>query len=171
MLTDICNSSQNIWPRPEAYSELCVLSKYLNMFLKHKPETLWRMFFRRGTQVQSTWNGCLPFVDYFPGQIICFKRNLHPLWGLLNNAKAVVSRIFGYKSASVQDPLMSMDDTITCAMRGKMDRYEILAKQLIPFSGDSALPGVPGIICVPWTSTTTKLNGMALKVSAPLCHL
>ena len=69
-------------------------------------------FYTSKTEISSTWVRHKSFIDYFPGQIICLKKNWNPTWGLYNNAKGVVVGICFEQPDDAEHPHATLHEII-----------------------------------------------------------
>ena len=122
-------------------------------------------FYTSDTAVNSTWKKHLPYIDYFPGQIVALKKNWNPTWGLFNNAKAVIVGIQwanGHSQAS-----QNIYEAIDNALHDRFIPYNILIRPFAGLQGVSASAIQKDVICAAWTISTTKCHVIRLELSGP----
>lgn len=126
------------------------------------------IFYTSDDSIKAEYTCPLPYIDFYLGQIICLKQNWNPLFGLYNNAKAIVVGLI-FKNENIREkPLMDVKEaTEICFKDPESLKFDLLVKPFMPFHGPSAASDVSGILCVPWVSVSKKINGIQFSIEGP----
>ena len=151
-----------------AWSSIRIVDKKILSENIEKAKQAIAKFYTSECVVKANFEHPLPYIDFFIGQIICLKHNWNPLWGLYNNAKAIVVGIKSSSRERQRNPLMTIDEAIELSINNPdFLNYDLLVRPLMKFNGPSAIRDSPGIICIPRVSVTKKVNGISLNIEGP----
>lgn len=157
-----------VWSRPMFNTE--------GLSRKRMSQILHFYYTTTSTDISRDFTEPLPYMDIFPGQILCLKENYVPSLNFYKNARVVVVGVHFHDNNREIPPMASAEEAIAFALHPDgPPAYDILVRFYSvdsdkQFKGVSALTATTGVFALPWTRVEKKIGGASLTIHGVRAH-
>lgn len=141
-----------------------------------KRQVVQTYYTQTSTDVGRDFTEPLPYIDLFPGQILCLKTNFIPSHGFYKNSRVVVVGIHYHNEERIPPAITSVEQAVEMAMHEDgYPAYDVLVRFYNPsiandYKGVSALHATPGVFTLPWKSVQKKVGNASISVTGLHVH-